>query len=90
MNTLYRPEMLFTDGKFVTGGELLVSSEGLVLKIDGDLDPASVTVVEMPGKVLMPDSVSVPVPVFVKGAAAPLITPVMLLAVPVSVSPVSV
>lgn len=58
MNTLYRPEMLFTDGKFVTGGKLLVSSEGLVLKIDGDLDPASVTVVEMPGKALMPGFVN--------------------------------
>ena len=58
MNTLYRPEMLYADGKFVAGDELLVSPEGLVLDRGEDLDRASVTVVEMPGKALMPGFVN--------------------------------
>ncbi len=58
MKTLYRPELLYIDGRFVTGGELLVSPEGFVLKCDDDLDRSSVTVVEMPGKALMPGFVN--------------------------------
>ena len=58
MNTLYRPELLYVDGKFVGGGELLVSPEGFVLKSDDDLDRSSVTIVEMPGKALMPGFVN--------------------------------
>jgi len=33
MNTLYRPEMLYSDGRFVAGGEVLVSDDGVVLEI---------------------------------------------------------
>src|ERR1700727_529999 len=58
MNTLYRPELLYVEGKFVSGGELLVSPEGFVLKCDDDLDRSSVTIVEMPGKALMPGFVN--------------------------------
>jgi len=58
MNTLYRPELLYVNGRFVAGGELLVSPEGFVLKCDDDLDRSSVTVVEMPGKALMPGFVN--------------------------------
>ena len=29
MNTRYRPELLYVDGKFVGGGELLVAPKGL-------------------------------------------------------------
>jgi formimidoylglutamate deiminase len=58
MNTLYRPELLYMDGRFVAGGELLVSPEGLVLERRDDLDRTSVTVVEMPGKALMPGFVN--------------------------------
>jgi formimidoylglutamate deiminase len=58
MNTLYRPELLYVDGRFVAGGELLVSPEGLVLKCDDDLDRSSVTIVEMPGRALMPGFVN--------------------------------
>ena len=58
MNTLYRPELLYVDGGFVRGGELLVSPEGVVLKCDGDLDRSSVTIVEMPNRALMPGFVN--------------------------------
>jgi formimidoylglutamate deiminase len=58
MNTLYRPEMLYVDGRFVTGGELLVSPEGFVMKCDEDLDRSLVMIVEMPGKALMPGFVN--------------------------------
>jgi formimidoylglutamate deiminase len=58
MNTLYRPELLYVDGTFVAGGELLVSPEGLVLENDDRLDRSSVTIVEMPGKALMPGFVN--------------------------------
>ena len=58
MNTLYRPELLYVDGGFVRGGELLVSPEGLVLKCDDDLDRSSVTIVEMPNRALMPGFVN--------------------------------
>jgi formimidoylglutamate deiminase len=58
MKTLYRPELLYVDGKFVVGGELLVSSDGLVLAHDVQLDRGSVEVVEMPGKALMPGFVN--------------------------------
>jgi formimidoylglutamate deiminase len=58
MNTLYRPELLYVDGRFVAGGELLVSPEGLVLECRDGLDRTSVTVVEMPDKALMPGFVN--------------------------------
>jgi formimidoylglutamate deiminase len=58
MNTLYRPELLYMDGRFVAGGELLLSSDGLVLKCGDDPDRAAVTVVEMPGKALLPGFVN--------------------------------
>ncbi len=58
MNTLYRPELLYVDGRFVAGGELLVSPEGFVLKRDDDRDRSSVAIVEMPGKALMPGFVN--------------------------------
>lgn len=58
MKTLYRPEMLYADGRFVAGGELLVSEEGLVLGRGEALDGEAVTVVEMPGKALLPGFVN--------------------------------
>jgi formimidoylglutamate deiminase len=58
MNTLYRPAMLYVGDKFVAGGELLVSPDGLVLEGGDDLDRSKATVVEMPGKALMPGFVN--------------------------------
>jgi len=58
MTTLYRPELLYVDGTFVAGGELLVSADGLVLECGDKVDRAGVAVVEMPGKALMPGFVN--------------------------------
>jgi formimidoylglutamate deiminase len=70
MNTLYRPEMLYSDGRFVTGGEVLVDGDGLVLEIrdgakthvpeSGHGAPGSspTKVVELPGKALLPGFVN--------------------------------
>ena len=58
MKTLYRPELLYSDGRFVAGGELLVSEEGLILEADGALDFGAIKIVELPGKALMPGFVN--------------------------------
>jgi formimidoylglutamate deiminase len=70
MNTLYRPEMLYSDGRFVAGGEVLVDGDGFVLEIrggakthvpeSGDGAPGSseAKVVELPGKALLPGFVN--------------------------------
>jgi formimidoylglutamate deiminase len=58
MNTLYRPVLLYTDGTFRTGGELLVSEDGLILEAAENLDPATVKVIELPGKALLPGFVN--------------------------------
>ncbi len=56
MKTLYRPELLYVDGGFVTGGELLVGESGVIL--DADEDSTDAVVVEMPGKALLPGFVN--------------------------------
>jgi formimidoylglutamate deiminase len=58
MKTLYRPELLYADGRFLAGGEILVSAEGLILEASENLDPATVKIVELPGKALMPGFVN--------------------------------
>ena len=56
MKTLYRPELLYVDGGFVTGGELLVGESGVIL--DADEEASDAVVVEMPGKALLPGFVN--------------------------------
>jgi formimidoylglutamate deiminase len=56
VKTLYRPELLYVDGGFVTGGELLVGESGVIL--DADEDSTDAVVVEMPGKALLPGFVN--------------------------------
>jgi formimidoylglutamate deiminase len=58
MKTLYRPELLYSNGRFIAGGEVLVSQEGLILEADENLDPAEVKIVELPGKALIPGFVN--------------------------------
>jgi formimidoylglutamate deiminase len=58
MNTLYRPEMLYSDGGFVAGGELLVSPEGIVLERAASEDVSDARVVKLPGKALLPGFVN--------------------------------
>lgn len=58
MNTLYRPELLYADGKFVADAGVLVSESGTVLEFSGVVDLASILVVELPGKALLPGFVN--------------------------------
>jgi formimidoylglutamate deiminase len=58
MKTLYRPELLYVDGRFVAGGELLVNQEGRIVELVEDLDPSTVKIIELPGKALLPGFVN--------------------------------
>ncbi|HEV2462353.1 MAG TPA: amidohydrolase family protein, partial [Acidobacteriaceae bacterium] len=58
MNVLYRPEVLYVDGKFVANAGVLVSESGAVVAVSGTVDAASTQVVEMPGKALLPGFVN--------------------------------
>ena len=71
MSTLYRPEMLYSDGRFVAGGEVLVDGDGFVLEFRGGVktqvsksrpgapaDLSGAKVVELPGKALLPGFVN--------------------------------
>jgi len=59
MNTLYRPELLYSDGRFINGGGLLVSESGHIVKFPEDVDPGLLEIVELPGKALLPGFVNV-------------------------------
>jgi formimidoylglutamate deiminase len=58
MNTLYRPELLYSAGKFVSNAEILVSEAGKVLPIPDNFDSSSARIVDMPGKALLPGFVN--------------------------------
>jgi formimidoylglutamate deiminase len=58
MNTLYRPELLYSNGGFVTDGELLVNETGQVLETSAGIEPSSTHVVNLPGKALLPGFVN--------------------------------
>ena len=58
MTTLYRPELLFADGRFIRNAGLLVSDSGKLLATNPS-DVASDTIVDLPAKALLPGSVNV-------------------------------
>ncbi|MFZ0662040.1 MAG: formimidoylglutamate deiminase [Acidobacteriaceae bacterium] len=58
MNTLYRPELLYSDGKFLSGAELLVSDSGAIMEAPERFDAVSTRIVDMPGKALLPGFVN--------------------------------
>jgi formimidoylglutamate deiminase len=58
MNTLYRPELLYSNGGFVTDGELLVNEAGQVLETSEGIEPSSTHIVNLPGKALLPGFVN--------------------------------
>ena len=58
MNTLYRPELLYANGGFIAGGEVLVSQDGLVLEAANSAEAPAAQVVELPGKALLPGFVN--------------------------------
>jgi formimidoylglutamate deiminase len=57
MMTIYRPELLYVDGRFVVDAALVVGDDGRVMPAIADREGA--TVVEMPGKALLPGFVNV-------------------------------
>jgi formimidoylglutamate deiminase len=59
MNTLYRPELLYSNGRFVANGEVLVSENGQFLEISKGVDISSMRIVDLRGKALLPGFVNV-------------------------------
>ena len=59
MNTLYRPELLYSNGKFIADGEVLVSEGGHFLEPPKRLEISSTRIVDLPGKALLPGFVNV-------------------------------
>src|SRR5271167_993958 len=59
MNTLYRPELLYSNGTFIANGEVLVSEVGQFLEPSEKSSPSSTRIVDLPGKALLPGFVNV-------------------------------
>src|ERR1039458_4609488 len=58
MTTLYRPDLLFVDGAFVRNRGLLVGDDGRILSV-ATSDTPSDTIVDLPGRALLPGFVNV-------------------------------
>jgi len=58
-NTLYRPELLYSNGRFVADGGVLVSEDGQFLEVPKNLDVSTTKIVDFPGKALLPGFVNV-------------------------------
>jgi formimidoylglutamate deiminase len=58
-NTLYRPELLYSNGGFIANGGVLVSEDGQFLEASEKTDNASTRIVDLPGKALLPGFVNV-------------------------------
>jgi formimidoylglutamate deiminase len=58
-NTLYRPELLYWNGRFIANGGVLVSEDGRFLEASEKTDNASTRIVDLPGKALLPGFVNV-------------------------------
>jgi formimidoylglutamate deiminase len=59
MNTFYRPELLYSNGAFVSGSGVLVSETGQFLEFRENLESSSTRIVDLPGKALLPGFVNV-------------------------------
>jgi formimidoylglutamate deiminase len=58
-NTLYRPELLYSNGGFIADGGVLVSEDGRFLAASEKTDSSSTRIVDLPGKALLPGFVNV-------------------------------
>jgi formimidoylglutamate deiminase len=57
MTTLYRPDLLYSNGRFVSNGSILVDDSGVILDVPNNFDlPASI--IDLPGKALLPGFVN--------------------------------
>jgi formimidoylglutamate deiminase len=59
MNTLFRPELLYSNGAFIANGKVLVSEAGQFLEMPEILETSSIQIVDLPGKALLPGFVNV-------------------------------
>jgi formimidoylglutamate deiminase len=59
MNTLYRPELLYSNGRFIADGGVLVSEAGKFLETSQNLETSSARIVNLPGKAILPGFVNV-------------------------------
>jgi formimidoylglutamate deiminase len=59
MNTFYRPELLYSNGRFIANGGVLVSESGLFLETAHNLETSSARIVNLPGKAILPGLVNV-------------------------------
>jgi formimidoylglutamate deiminase len=59
MNTLYRPELLYSSGRFIPNGAVLVDGNGRFLNTPEQPDLSSTQIVDLPGKALLPGFVNV-------------------------------
>lgn len=58
MSVLYRPDLLYADGRLLSGAALLVNDDGRVGAIASDINDASAAVIDLPGKALLPGFVN--------------------------------
>ena len=59
MNTLYKPELLYSNGRFIANRGLLVGEDGQFLDDPKIFDSASTRIVNLKGKALLPGFVNV-------------------------------
>jgi formimidoylglutamate deiminase len=59
MNTFYRPELLYSNGRFIANGGVLVSESGVFLETAQNLETPSARIVNLPGKAILPGLVNV-------------------------------
>ena len=57
MNTLYRPELLYSNGRFTSNAGLLIGETGQVIRISTNTETSD-SVVDLPGKALLPGFVN--------------------------------
>jgi formimidoylglutamate deiminase len=58
-NTLYKPELLYSNGGFISNSGILVGENGQFLEAPPEVVTASTQVVDLPGKALLPSFVNV-------------------------------
>ena len=58
MSTFYSPDLLYLDGKFVSGKGLLVDEHGYIQSVCGSPDAGTAAIVTLPGRALLPGFVN--------------------------------
>jgi formimidoylglutamate deiminase len=58
-NTLYKPELLYSNGGFIANSGVLVCESGQILEASEETDSSSTRIVDLPGKALLPGFVNV-------------------------------